>query len=107
VTGSWFYGKGCTIQTFSVFLCKICIMQLVIPDNVIQAANLSERNFRIELACWMYQKEFFTLGQGANFSNLSQLEFMKELGNRGIEWNFSVDDLRDDLKNLESLRNKK
>jgi predicted HTH domain antitoxin len=82
-------------------------MQLVIPDNVIQAANLSEQNFRIELACWMYQKEIFTLGQGANFSNLSQSEFMKELGDRGVEWNFSVDDLHEDIKNQQSLRNKR
>ena len=52
----------------------------------------------------MYQKEFFTLGQGATFSSLSQLEFMKELGNRGIEWNFSIEDLHEGLKNLESLR---
>ena len=82
-------------------------MQLVIPDYVIQSTNLSERNFKIELACWMYQKQFFTLEQGAKFSGISQLEFMKELGNRGVEWNYSVDDLHDDLNDLESLRNKK
>jgi predicted HTH domain antitoxin len=82
-------------------------MQVVIPDNVIQAANLSERNFRIELACWMYQKEFFSLEQGASFSSLSQLEFMKELGERKIEWNYTVEDLHEDIKNLESLRNNK
>ena len=82
-------------------------MQLIIPDNIIQSANLSEKKFRIELACWMYQKEFFNLEQGAKFSSLSQLEFMKELGNRGMEWNYSVDELHEDLANLESLRNRK
>ena len=82
-------------------------MHLVIPDYIIQSTNLSEKNFRVELACWMYQKQFFTLEQGAKFCDVSQLEFMTELGNRNVEWNYSVDDLHDDLKNIESLRNRK
>jgi predicted HTH domain antitoxin len=89
------------------FWLKDTFMSLVIPDDILKAANLSENSFRIELACWMYQKEFFTLEQGAKFASLSQMEFMKELGNRNIEWNYSTGELHEDLQNLKSLSNKK
>ena len=79
-------------------------MALVIPDTFLKSSNLSEKNFRIELACWMYQKEFFSLGQGAEFCSLSQMDFMKELGKRDIRWNYTPEDLHEDLKNLESLK---
>lgn len=55
----------------------------------------------------MYQKQFFTLEQGAAFCNISQLAFMQELGARNIQWHYDVDDLHEDLHNIESLRDKK
>ena len=79
-------------------------MALVIPDTFLKSSNLSESTFKIELACRMYQKNFFSLGLGAEFCSLPQMDFMKELGKRNVRWNYTTEDLHEDLKNLESLK---
>lgn len=78
-------------------------MALVISDSIIRNSQLSEPHFAVELACWMYQKEFFTLGRAAEFCNLSQMEMMQELGNRNIRWNYGVEELREDLADLQTI----
>jgi predicted HTH domain antitoxin len=53
------------------------------------------------LACYLYDKQRFSLGQARALAGLDQMAFQKELAQRGIDIHYTQDDLDQDLKNLE------
>lgn len=79
-------------------------MSITIPDEVMKRAGLSEAAFRIELAIMLFEKYLLTFGQASEMAGLSQYDFQQELGKRGLFIHYDVEDLRDDLKTLESFR---
>ncbi|MCS6831883.1 MAG: UPF0175 family protein, partial [bacterium] len=46
-------------------------MSLVIPDEVLQAARMTEEEMKLELAVLLFQKEKLTLGQAAELAGMS------------------------------------
>lgn len=79
-------------------------MSITIPDEVMKRAGLSEAAFRIELAIMLFEKFLLTFGQASEMAGLSQYDFQQEVGKRGLFIHYDVEDLKDDLKTLESLR---
>ena len=79
-------------------------MAITISDDIIKRAGLSEEAFKIEVAILLFEKYMFTFGQGSEFAGLSQYSFQQELGKRGLFIHYDTDDLKEDLKTLESLR---
>lgn len=79
-------------------------MALNIPDDIIKAAQLSESEFRIEIALYLFQLERLTLGYASQLAKLSNQEFRKLLKERNIPlYNYDVEDFELDLKNLREL----
>ncbi len=76
------------------------IMALIISDDTLAQAQLSEQNLLIELACYLYEKKRLSMGRARGLAGLDHAAFLKELGARGIEQHYTRQDLDIDLKNL-------
>jgi predicted HTH domain antitoxin len=76
--------------------------KLTIPDDILQAAGLTERECLIELAVHLYAERRVTIAQALRLSGLTRSEFDEDLARRDISL-YSVDDLRRDVSDLEQL----
>jgi predicted HTH domain antitoxin len=80
-------------------------MPVVIPDEVLQKAGLSEREALIEIACRLFDIEKLYLFDAAQLAGLSRGEMETELAKRNIPiYRPTLEDLMEDLKSLEDLR---
>jgi predicted HTH domain antitoxin len=77
-------------------------MSLVIPDELLQTAKISETDLRLEIAILLFQQEKITLGTASQFAGMNQLQFQRILGSRKIPIHYGVEDFQQDLKILEA-----
>ena len=77
-------------------------MSLVIPDEFLQTAKISEAELRWEIAVLLFEQEKITLGAASQFAGMNQLEFQQILGKRKISIHYGVEEFRQDLKTLET-----
>ncbi len=78
-------------------------MPLVIPDEIIQAARMTEQEVAQALAVALFVKEKLTLSQAARLSGLAQCEFQHLLASQGIPIHYDVSDFEQDLATLEAM----
>ncbi|NUQ63347.1 MAG: UPF0175 family protein [Pirellulales bacterium] len=78
-------------------------MPLVIPDEIIQAARMTEQEVAQALAVALFQKEKLTLGQAARLSGVTQWEFQHLLASQGIAVHYDRADFEQDLATLEAM----
>lgn len=76
-------------------------MGIVIDDDLLEAARMSEPEIRLELAIALYQLEKFTLGQAARLAVLSQSRMRHALAASGIGPHYGIDDFEHDLHTLQ------
>ena len=72
-------------------------MSLVIPDDILRAANMSASEMRREIAALLFQQDKLTLGQASQFAGMSQLAFQRLLASRHIPVHYDVQEFTDDL----------
>ena len=77
-------------------------MSLVIPDEFLQTAKISEAELCLEIAILLFKQEKITLGTASQFAGMNQLEFQQILGKRKISIHYGVEEFRQDLKTLEA-----
>ncbi len=75
-------------------------MALVIPDEILQAARMTEQEVAQTVAVALFEREKLTLGQAARFAGLSQIEFQRLLAGQGISVHYGVSDLDLDMATL-------
>jgi hypothetical protein len=51
-------------------------MRVVIPDEVLIAASMSEAELKLEIAVWLFQKEKLTQGQASRLAGMSLHQFI-------------------------------
>jgi predicted HTH domain antitoxin len=79
-------------------------MPLVIPDDALREAGLSERDALIEFACRLFESGRLGLWGAAKLAGLSRVAFEGELLVRHIPWlRPDEGDLADDLAAIERL----
>ena len=78
-------------------------MKLDLPDKHLHGLNLTPDRLKLEAGIGLYTSGEVTLGQAAQIAGVSQTQFLHELGKRGISVNYSVEDLEQDLKTIETL----
>lgn len=78
-------------------------MSLVIPDDILRAANMSAVELRREIALLLFQRDKLTLGQASEFAGMSQLEFQRLLANHHIAVHYDVQEFTSDLDTLRRL----
>ena len=81
-------------------------MLIEIHDKVLLGLNLTEAEALLDLAVGLFTERRVTLGRAAEIARLTQLDFQKELGRRGIPIHYDVEDLEADLQTLAALRDK-
>ena len=75
-------------------------MSVIVPDDLLQAAQMTEGKLKLEIAVLLYQQRKISGGKARHFAGLNILEFQKELANRGLHVNYEVEDFHNDLETL-------
>jgi predicted HTH domain antitoxin len=79
-------------------------MPVLIPDETLFEAGLSEREGLVEIACRLFEAGKLTLWSGARLAQLSRVAFEQELQARHIAlYRPTVADLEADLRALDQL----
>ena len=61
-----------------------CDMQLIIPDEILSQAGVTERQMAVEIACRLFDVGFLDLWPAAQVARLSRGEMEEELAKRQI-----------------------
>ena len=78
-------------------------MSVVIPDDILQAARMSEAELKREIAIMLYQQKKISAGKARRLAGMNLIEFRREIASRGICVHYDVEDWKADLKTLEKL----
>lgn len=78
-------------------------MGLTIPDDVLQAARMSEVELRQEIAVFLFAQDKLTLAQAGRLAGIDRLKFQHLLASRGISVHYDVEDFEQDLATLRGL----
>ena len=70
-------------------------MSLVISDELLQTARMSEAELRQEIAILLFQKEKLTLGQASKFADMNQVLFRHLLASRQIPLHYDIQELHE------------
>ncbi len=77
-------------------------MGLVIPDEFLQTARMTEADLKLEIAILLFQQQKITLNMASQFANKNQLEFERILGGRRISIGHGVQDGQTDPNALKT-----
>ena len=78
-------------------------MSVTIPDEILQAAHMSEGELRQEMAILLFQKDRLTLAQASRLAGMDQLRFQHLLASRDIPVHYDVEEFEQDLATLRDL----
>ncbi|NEP26747.1 MAG: UPF0175 family protein [Moorea sp. SIO1F2] len=78
-------------------------MSVVIPDDIVQASQMTEGEFKLEIALMLYKQDKISSGKVRAWTGLTVIEFQHELAKRGLDLNYDVADFEADLKTLQSM----
>ncbi len=77
-------------------------MLISIPDEAIADQDVSANDLLIELAVALYQNGRLTMGHACKMTNLSDIEFQRQLTARELDIRYPPESLDDDLATLRS-----
>ncbi len=75
-------------------------MVIDVQDEVLRGLQLTEEQALLDLAIGLFTDRRVTLGRGAEIARLTQSDFQRELGRRGIALHYDVEDFRADMLTL-------
>ena len=78
-------------------------MAIVIPDEILHAAHMTETEMARALAVALFQQEKLTLGQAARLAGMSQWDFRGLLVGQDIPLHYDVADFEEDVATLRDL----
>ena len=78
-------------------------MSIVIPEEILRAAETNEEELKIELALLLYKQNKISSGKVRSWLGLTVLEFQHELAKRELAINYDVEELNQDVETLKSL----
>jgi predicted HTH domain antitoxin len=78
-------------------------MGVLIGDDILQTARMTEEELRLELAVLLFQKERLTLAQAGRLAGMNRLQFQHLLASRQIPVHYDVAELEQDLDTLKNL----
>lgn len=78
-------------------------MDVVIPDEMLQAAHVSPEELLREVAIMLFTKEKLTLARASRLAGMRRQQFQHLLSSRGIPVHYDVTDFEQDLATLDGL----
>jgi predicted HTH domain antitoxin len=85
----------------SPYICKVLID---LGHEAIRELGLSEAEALLDLAVGLFTESRLTLGKAASLAKITQSDFQRELGRRGISMHYDVEDFRADMRTLANLK---
>jgi predicted HTH domain antitoxin len=79
-------------------------MSLLIPDDILEAAQLSPAELRQEIAILLFQQQRLTLGQAARLAESDQWAFQRLLASRQIGPHYDSAEFAEDLATLQRMK---
>lgn len=79
-------------------------MSLVIDNEILQTARMTEKELLQEIAIMLFEKEKLSLGQASKLAEMNLMQFQHLLASRSIAVHYGVEDFEQDLETLEGLR---
>ena len=77
-------------------------MSVLITDDILRRANMSEPEFKLELAIFLYTRKILTSGKASEFAGLPRLIFQKELAKRNIPVSYDQEEFDKDMAMIEN-----
>ena len=78
-------------------------MSVVIPDDILKAAGISEAELKLEIAIMLFQQEKISIGKARRLAGMNLIEFQREIASRGICIHYDVEEFEADLKTLREM----
>lgn len=78
-------------------------MSVTISDDLLEAAQMSGTELRLELAILLFERDRLTLAQAARLAEVNRLRFQHLLASRGIAVHYDVAEFEDDVRTLREL----
>ncbi|GGA47865.1 MULTISPECIES: UPF0175 family protein [unclassified Okeania] len=78
-------------------------MSVVIPDDVLRAARMSEAQLKLEIAIMLFQQDKISIGKARRLAGINLLEFQREIAERGICIHYDVEEFEEDIKTLQEM----
>jgi predicted HTH domain antitoxin len=78
-------------------------MSILISDELLQAANMSDAELKTELAILLYQQKKLGLSKAREFAGVALIEFQQELARRHIPVFDDMTSLEVEISQLQSL----
>lgn len=78
-------------------------MSIIIPDDIVQSARISESELKVEIAVLLFDKYSISIGKARHFAGMNLLEFQREISSRGICIHYDVEEFEQDIKTLKEL----
>lgn len=75
-------------------------MGMLIDDDVLHAARMSEPELKLEVAVLLYRRERLTLGQAARLAGISQARMRLALAAQGVAPHYGVHEFTEDIKTV-------
>jgi predicted HTH domain antitoxin len=83
------------------------IMPLIIDDQFLKEAGLSEQEAKVEIACRLFEAKRLSRFAAGKLSGLDRISFDLELGKRGIDpFGYTVEEFDKDLETLNRMSSK-
>lgn len=78
-------------------------MSVIIPDHILQSAEMSEAELKLELAILLFQQEKISIGKARRLAEMSLLDFQREIAQRGICIHYDVEEFEADIQTLQEM----
>lgn len=78
-------------------------MSVVIPDEVLEAAQMTEAELKQEVAVMLFERGKLSLGRASRLAGMGRVEFQQLLASRDIPMQYDLADLEADIETLRSL----
>ena len=78
-------------------------MTITIDDKDIKGIKLTPDEARLDFALGLYIDNKVTLGQASHIADISQSQFLKELGKRKIPVHYDIEEFKKDLTTLKNF----
>ena len=76
---------------------------LTISDQWLQKAAMTEEEARLELALSLLERQRISFQEAQELSEIETLDFLAVIKERGIELEYTVEELENDLQTLQQL----
>jgi len=91
-----------TTETSATLPVQPNTITIELPETLIVGQNLTRGDIQLQLAIFLFQQEWYSLGKASEFARLHPAQFQKELANRHIPLHYDSDDYKADIRVLDS-----